>query len=318
MNRISKVEKLKRIKRKLFIRFLASFALTAALFFVIFALGGFAADTAPFVPPPETDNINTSPEAVDAANPDSALAPNENSALFDLIGIDASQPLEILLLITIISIAPSILLMMTCFLRIVIVLSFMRNAMQTQQTPPNQVLIGLALFLTMFIMWPVFMQINEIAYRPYADGEITTWEAVELAGEPLKTFMLKQTSNSNMAFFLNIADITIYSPETYGTDNQTEDDISRPEIDLENYQEQLEFRVVIPAFMISELSRAFQMGFMLFIPFLIIDIVVASTLMSMGMMMLPPAMISMPFKLMLFVLIDGWQMLVGSILASFY
>jgi flagellar biosynthetic protein FliP len=318
LNRISKVEKLKRIKRKLFIRFLASFALTAALFFVIFALGGFAADTAPFVPPPETDNINTSPEAVDAANPDSALAPNENSALFDLIGIDASQPLEILLLITIISIAPSILLMMTCFLRIVIVLSFMRNAMQTQQTPPNQVLIGLALFLTMFIMWPVFMQINEIAYRPYADGEITTWEAVELAGEPLKTFMLKQTSNSNMAFFLNIADITIYSPETYGTDNQTEDDISRPEIDLENYQEQLEFRVVIPAFMISELSRAFQMGFMLFIPFLIIDIVVASTLMSMGMMMLPPAMISMPFKLMLFVLIDGWQMLVGSILASFY
>jgi flagellar biosynthetic protein FliP len=312
-----RVRKLKSLKRRLLIRFLASLALTAALFSVIFTLGVTAADAPPFVIPPD-QNINTSPEAVDAANPDAILAPNETSVLEDLIGIDASRPLEVLLLITVISVAPSILLMMTCFLRIAIVLSFLRNAMQTQQTPPNQVIIGLALFLTMFLMWPVFMEINDIAYRPYADGHLTTWEAVETAGEPLKTFMLKQTTNNTMWFFLDLADITIYAHDTYGTDEQTEIDIRQhTEITLDNYQEQLEFRVVIPAFMLSELSRAFQMGFLIFVPFLIIDIVVASTLMSMGMMMLPPAMISMPFKIMMFVLANGWEMIVGSILASF-
>jgi flagellar biosynthetic protein FliP len=315
LNRITKLkrlEKLKKLKRKLFIRFFASLALTAALFSVIFILNAVAAE--PF--PPDVD-INLSPQAVDFANPDAVLAPNESSVLYDLIGIDASQPLEILLLITIISVAPSILLMMTCFLRIVIVLSFLRNAMQTQQTPPNQVVIGLALFLTMFLMWPVFMQINEIAYRPYADGHLTTLEALERAGEPLKDFMLKQTTNSTMSFFLDLADMTIYAPETLNTDNPAEVDIRTTQITLDNYHEQLGFQVVIPAFMISELSRAFQMGFLIFLPFLIIDIVVASTLMSMGMMMLPPAMISMPFKIMLFVLANGWEMVVGSILASF-
>jgi len=312
LNRIIKHVKKERI---LFIRFIASLTLTAALFSVVFSLNAIAADTEPFVPAPEV-NINTSPEAVDAANPGAALAP-ETSALYDLIGVDASQPLEILLLITIISIAPSILLMMTCFTRIVIVMSFLRNAMQTQQTPPNQVVISLALFLTMFLMWPVFVQINQVAYQPYADGEITTWEAVERAGGPLKVFMLRQTSRSTMAFFLNLADATIYTSDTFGTDIQIEIDVNTTEEDLDAFYEQIGFEVAIPAFMISELSRAFQMGFMLFVPFLIIDIVVASTLMSMGMMMLPPAMISMPFKLMLFVLVDGWQMLVGSIAASF-
>lgn len=236
---------------------------------------------------------------------------DESSALYDLIGIDASQPLEIILLITILSVAPSILIMMTCYTRIIIVFSFLRNAMQTQSTPPNQVLAGLALFLTMFIMWPVVTEINEVAYQPYSNGELTTFEALEKAGEPIKTFMLKQTSNSNMKFFLDLGNKTIYE-----TDGQTEVNID--EITLVNYQEQLGFEVVLPAFMISELTRAFQMGFMLFIPFLIIDIVVSSTLMSMGMMMLPPAMISLPFKIMVFVLANGWQMLVGSLVASFH
>jgi flagellar biosynthetic protein FliP len=243
-------------------------------------------------------------------------APDPGSALNNLIGVDGSQPLEILLLITILSVAPSILLMMTSFTRIIIVFGFLRNAMSTQSTPPNQILTGLALFLTMFIMWPVFADINDVAYRPYTDGEYTAWEAVEAAGEPLKTFMLRQTTNSNMTFFLDLADATLYNLDEAGNEIPILG-TDRDNITLINYQEQLSLRVVVPAFMISELSRAFQMGFMLFIPFLIIDMVVASTLMSMGMMMLPPAMISLPFKIMLFVLVDGWQLLVGTVVSSF-
>ncbi|MCL2036871.1 MAG: flagellar type III secretion system pore protein FliP [Oscillospiraceae bacterium] len=240
----------------------------------------------------------------------------ESSALNDLIGVDGSRPLEILLLITIVSVAPSILLMMTSFTRIIIVFGFLRNAMSTQSTPPNQILTGLALFLTIFIMWPVFAQINNLAYVPYTNDELTAWEAVEVAGEQLKTFMVKQTSNDSMNFFMDLADVTLFNIDEEG--NQVPVlDTDRENISMENYQEQLSLRVVIPAFMISELSRAFQMGFLLFIPFLIIDMVVASTLMSMGMMMLPPAMISLPFKIMLFVLVDGWQMLVGTLAASF-
>ena len=307
----NRIVKLKKIRTRLLIRFFASLALTAALFSVVFALNALAFDTGLN----EDDISNNSETAVIQTNPDAELA-NETRDLLGLIGVDTSNSLEILLLITVISIAPSLLLMMTCFTRIVIVISFLRNAMQTQQAPPNQVIVGLSLFLTMFLMWPIFMQINEIAYQPYADGEITTWEAVERAGEPLKDFMLRQTSPEVMGFFIDVANATIYAPESVDTDNPVEVNI-KEQINLENYQEQLEFRTVIPAFMVSELSRAFQMGFMLFIPFLIIDIVVASTTMSMGMMMLPPAMISMPFKIMLFVLCDGWTMLIGSILASF-
>jgi flagellar biosynthetic protein FliP len=240
----------------------------------------------------------------------------ESSALYDLIGIDASQPLEILILITIISVAPSILLMMTSFTRIIIVFGFMRNAMSTQSTPPNQVLVGLALFLTMFIMWPVFAEINRDAFQPYRNGDVDAWGAVALATEPMKKFMLSNTTNDNMSFFLDLAEVTLF--EYDGEGNRVEIlPVDRLNIDMTNYQDQLSLRVVIPAFMISELSRAFQMGFLLFIPFLIIDLVVASTLMSMGMMMLPPAMISMPFKIMLFVLVNGWQMLVGSVIGSF-
>lgn len=297
--------------KKLFVKFFVSLGISAAI-----AVGGCVAvsaaaqggenETVPII----TTDIEGTP-----STGETELDPNDRSALYELIGVDASEPIEVIILITLLSVAPSFLIMLTSFTRIIIVLGFLRTAMQTNTTPPNMVLTGLALFLTIFIMWPVFSQINEEAYVPYSNGEIGTEEAIERAGKPLKTFMLKQTTNSNMRFFLDIQEITIYTEESYGTENQVEANVD--EITLENYSEQLGFQVVIPAFVISELTRAFQMGFMLFIPFLVIDLVVSSTLMSMGMMMLPPAMISLPFKIMLFVLVDGWQMLIGSLISSF-
>ncbi len=299
--------------KKLFVKFFVSLGITLAVVlggcFAVSAAGEQGGDneTAPIV----TTEGTTAPEATGEVTVD----PEDRSALYELIGVDASEPIEVIILITLLSIAPSLLIMLTSFTRIIIVLSFLRTAMQTNTTPPNMVLTGLALFLTAFIMWPVFTEINETAYVPYSNGEISTEEALDRAGKPLKTFMLKQTTNDNMKFFLDLQEITIYTEDSYGTEEQVEADVT--EITLENYSEQLGFQVVIPAFVISELARAFQMGFMLFIPFLIIDLVVSSTLMSMGMMMLPPAMISLPFKILLFVLVDGWQMLVGTLVSSF-
>ncbi|MCL2633511.1 MAG: flagellar type III secretion system pore protein FliP [Oscillospiraceae bacterium] len=286
--------------KKLFIRFFASFAVTCFLVTAAFVISAAAA-------PGENETEVIAGDVGEATNP---ITPTDtNSALYDLIGVDGSQPLEIALLITILSVAPSILLMMTSFARIIIVFGFMRNAMNTQSTPPNQVLVGLALFLTIYIMAPVFLEINRVAYVPYTEGELTAWEAVETAGGPLKTFMIRNTADKNMVFFIELSDVMITDEE--GVPLNDFSDLTYDQ------KEQLSLYVVIPAFMISELSRAFQMGFMLFIPFLVIDIVVASTLMSMGMMMLPPAMISLPFKIMLFVLVDGWQMLIGGIVRSF-
>ena len=225
----------------------------------------------------------------------------------DLIGVDGSQSLEVILLVTVLSLAPSLLVMMTSFARIIICFSFLRTAMQTQSTPPNMVLTGLSLFLTIFIMWPVFSEINETAYQPYAAGEMTMEQAIDAAGKPLKTFMLKQTTNDDMKFFLDLKGQSMSDVTGGATDNIT----------LENYSEKLGFETVIPAFIVSELKRAFQMGFLIFIPFLVIDLVVSSTLMAMGMMMLPPAMISLPFKIILFVLVDGWQLMVGTIVSSY-
>ncbi|MDR0821256.1 MAG: flagellar type III secretion system pore protein FliP [Oscillospiraceae bacterium] len=304
--------------------FLIRAALAAVLsvfigFFALTSLSIASAAVNPVIPiiTPENNAVsNDSETAVLQENPGTELAPDEGSALYDLIGIDASQPLEVILLITVLSVAPSILLMMTCYTRIIIVFSFLRSAMQTPTTPPNQVLTGMAIFLTIFIMWPTMTAINEVAYKPYNEGQITAREAVDEAAGPLKDFMLRQTSNKNMRFFLELGNQTLYKPGTEDTANP-ESVVVTDEINLDNYREQLKLPVVIPAFMVSELSRAFQMGFILFMPFLIIDIVVASTLMSMGMMMLPPAMISLPFKIMLFVLVDGWQMLVGSLVQSF-
>ncbi len=224
-----------------------------------------------------------------------------SSLIQQLIGVDASQPLEIIILLTLIALAPSLLIMMTCFTRIIIVLSFLRSAMQTQSTPPNIVLTGMALCLTIFIMAPVFAEINEVAYQPYVSEEMTTEEALNAASVPLKKFMLKQTSNDDLNFFINLSKTEL--PEGEITQEYIENDLS--------------LMVIVPSFMISELKRAFQMGFLIFLPFLVIDLVVGSTLMSMGMMMLPPAMISMPFKILVFVLADGWNLLIGSVVSSY-
>ena len=224
-----------------------------------------------------------------------------SSVIQELIGVDASQPLEIIILLTLIALAPSMLIMMTCFTRIVIVLGFLRTAMQTQSTPPNMVITGMALFLTFFIMAPVFSEINEVAYQPYVSEELTTEEALDAASVPLKKFMLKQTSQDDLQFFLDLSKTE--EPEGGYTDEYLQNDLS--------------LTVIVPSFMISELKRAFQMGFLIFLPFLVIDLVVGSTLMSMGMMMLPPPMISMPFKILVFVLADGWNLLIGSVVASY-
>ncbi len=202
--------------------------------------------------------------------------------------------IQLLILFTILSLAPSILIMMTSFTRIIIVLSFLRNAIGTQQTPPNQVLIGIALFLTFFLMAPIAAEVNQEAIQPYLSGDINQEVAIDTALVPIREFMFRQTKDKDIALFLKIA-----------------------KIDKVNEIEDIPTRVLIPAFIISELKTAFQIGFILFIPFLVIDMVVASTLMSMGMMMLPPVMISLPFKLLLFIMVDGWNLIIGQIITSF-
>lgn len=260
-------------------------------------------------------DITTTTQEAAASTAESGLKPGDyldtdplyvdedagSSVIQELIGVDASQPLEIIILLTLIALAPSLLIMMTCFTRIIIVLSFLRSAMQTQNTPPNMVLTGIALFLTIFIMAPVFSEINDVAYQPYVSEELTTEEALEAASVPLKRFMLKQTSNDDLNFFIGLSGTE--EPEEGFTQEYLENDLS--------------LTVIVPSFMISELKRAFQMGFLIFLPFLVIDLVVGSTLMSMGMMMLPPAMISMPFKILVFVLADGWNLLIGSVVSSY-
>lgn len=207
-----------------------------------------------------------------------------------------SDVVKIIIILTLISVAPFMLLMMTCFARIVIVLSFLRNALGLQQTPPNQVLIGLALFITFFIMSPVLSQINETALKPYNDGIIETQEFIDSASIPLKEFMLKQTTASEVELFKSLSS----------------------DKNIENVKAlDLPLHIVVPAFITSELKRAFLIGFLLFIPFLIIDMIVASTLMSMGMIMLPPVMISLPFKIMLFVVVDGWGLLIKTLVMTY-
>ncbi|MED4127283.1 flagellar type III secretion system pore protein FliP [Shouchella hunanensis] len=202
--------------------------------------------------------------------------------------------LQIVLLITILSIAPGILILMTCFTRIIIVLSFVRQGLATQTTPPNQVLIGLALFMTFFIMAPVIQDVYESAYIPLTEGELTGEEALDAAIVPIKQFMAQHTREKDLALFMGYGGYE--QPETL---------------------EDVPITALIPAFAISELKTAFQIGFLIFIPFLVIDMIVASILMSMGMMMLPPVMIALPFKILLFVLVDGWYLVVQSLLISY-
>lgn len=217
------------------------------------------------------------------------------------VGVDrASQPsdvavtLEIILLLTILSVAPAIFIMVTSFTRVVVVFSFLRHALGTQQAPPAQVMVGLAVFITIFVMAPVWNDVNVNALQPYLDNKISQKEAIDNTLRPVREFMLKQTREKDLALFVNMAGLE--KPEN-------ENDIPT--------------HVLIPAFIINELRIAFQVGFLLYIPFLMLDLIIASVLMSMGMMMLPPVMISLPFKLLLFVLVDGWHLIVESIILGF-
>ena len=207
---------------------------------------------------------------------------------------DVAVTLQILALLTILTLAPGILMMTTSFVRIVVVIGFLRNALSTQNVPPNQIVVALSLFLTFYIMAPYWGQANEQGIQPYLAGQITQEEAINNVAAPLREFMFKQTRESDLALFVNLSDA------------------ERPET-----QEDVSTFTLIPAFIISELKTAFQLGFMIYIPFIVIDMIVASTLMSMGMMMLPPVMISLPFKILLFVMVDGWHLLIQSLIMSF-
>jgi flagellar biosynthesis protein FliP len=212
------------------------------------------------------------------------------------VKVDSSNALQILLLIGGISILPAILFTVTGFTRILIVLGFIRNALGTQNTPPNQVLVGIALFLTLFVMAPTISAIKKDAYEPLVHHQITTAQALQRGQEPLREFMFKQTRTQDLSLFINLAKLKT-QPRT---------------------RAQVPTYVLIPAFILSELKTAFQIGFLVFLPFLLIDLIVSSTLMSMGMVMLPPSFISLPFKILLFVLVDGWDLVTHSLVASFH
>jgi flagellar biosynthetic protein FliP len=222
-----------------------------------------------------------------------AAPPTDLNVKVDGIGT-LSAPLQIVMVLTLLSFLPAALVIMTCFTRIVIVFHFLRQALGTQEMPSNQILIGLTLFLTAFIMAPVATQINDLAVQPALAGKISVGEALDKGAPPLRDFMLKQTRAADLALFVELGRL------------------ERPATPAD-----LPMRVVIPAYAISELKTGFQMGFFLFVPFLLIDLVVSTTLLSMGMLQLPPAMISLPFKILLFVMVDGWNLLVSSIVRSF-
>jgi flagellar biosynthetic protein FliP len=215
-------------------------------------------------------------------------------------GVDAAQQpqdvdvaIKILFAMTLLTVAPSIVLLMTCFTRIVIVLSFVRSALSLQGTPANQIIIGLALFMTYFIMAPVWSQIDDRALQPYMSHRLTSEQALEEAAKPIRTFMLKQARSKDVELFVAVGKLAPTPPD------------------------QLPLKVVVPGFILSELRTAFQMGFLLFVPFVLIDLVVSTVLMSMGMMMMPPATITLPLKILLFVLVDGWELVVRSLILSF-
>jgi flagellar biosynthetic protein FliP len=229
------------------------------------------------------------------------VVPTSGSVPFRFnVGVDTgSQPqdvdvaIKVLFVMTLLTLAPSIVLLMTCFTRIVIVLSFVRSALSLQGTPANQILIGLSLFMTYFIMQPVWVQIDQTAIQPYIAKQLSSDEALDAAAKPLRTFMLKQTRPKDVELFAELARLPATEPAA------------------------LPLRVVVPGFIISELRTAFQMGFLLFVPLVLIDLVVATVLMSMGMMMMPPATVALPLKILLFVLVDGWDLVVRSLILSF-
>jgi flagellar biosynthesis protein FliP len=223
-----------------------------------------------------------------------ALAQTFSLDMGDQSGSATARIIQLIALITVFSLAPSMLVMVTSFTRIIIVLSFLRTAMGTQQTPPNQVLVSLALFLTAFIMMPTLEASYDAGIKPLIEGEITEFEAFDRSVEPMRKFMMSYVREQDLMLFVDISGL----PD-------------------QEVRDEMPMRVLVPAFMISELRRAFEIGFLIFLPFLIIDMVVASVLMSMGMMMLPPIIIALPFKIIFFVLVDGWFMIVGSLVKSF-
>ena len=252
------------------------------------------------------DEINTSEitselddvKSMDANDKDLAdAAKNSTDGLNIYYNNDSgslSTPIRMFLVLTVLSLAPSILIMLTSFTRIIIVLHFVRTAIGTQTAPPNQILVGLALFLTLFIMWPTFSEINEKAIKPLDEGTITQQEAIQAAEEPFREFMYGQTQTKDLKLFVDM------SGETY-----------------DDYDD-VPFTTLVPAFILSELRTAFILGFLIYIPFIVIDMVVSSVLMSMGMMMLPPTTISLPFKVLLFILADGWDLVIGNLVKTFY
>lgn len=252
------------------------------------------------------DEINTSEitselddvKSMDANDKDLAdAAKNSTDGLNIYYNNDSgslSTPIRMFLVLTVLSLAPSILIMLTSFTRIIIVLHFVRTAIGTQTAPPNQVLVGLALFLTLFIMWPTFSEINEKAIKPLDEGTITQQEAIQAAEEPFREFMYGQTQTKDLKLFVDM------SGETY-----------------DDYDD-VPFTTLVPAFILSELRTAFILGFLIYIPFIVIDMVVSSVLMSIGMMMLPPTTISLPFKVLLFILADGWDLVIGNLVKTFY
>lgn len=272
-------------KKKSIIRFFV----TLVLFCVIFIAGS-------------PSYARATNKGVDSTTKNEIDGVPDNDDTFDLnISSNAGSTnleatLQILLVLTALSLAPSLLIMLTSFTRIIVVLHFLRTALGTQTTPPNQVLIGLALFITLAVMSPVITQVNDNAVQPFMQGEIKQDAAIEKGIAPIREFMLKQTRDKDLKLFMTIND-------------QSSDDI-------ESYDD-IPITTVIPAFIISELRTAFIIGFLLYLPFIVMDMVVASTLMSMGMMMLPPTTISLPFKILLFVLADGWNLVVGQLVASF-
>lgn len=222
---------------------------------------------------------------------------------FDNTGSASLDSLDVVFLLLFLSIIPSLVLMMTSFTRIIIVFSFLRNALGLQQSPPNQILVGLSLFLTLFIMGPVISDINENAYIPYKEQAITQEVALERAQVPIKEFMLKQVDNESLELFISISKQDIVIDQTQ---------------DVNEQMMKLDLSILVPAFVTSELKRAFLIGFLIYIPFLAVDLIVASTLMSMGMVMLPPGMISLPFKVMVFILANGWGLLMSSLVQGFH
>lgn len=224
-----------------------------------------------------------------------AAAPENASINLDLAQNSGSLPVQILVLLTLLSFIPAILISMTCFTRLIVVFHFLRQALGTQEAPNNQVLIGLSLFLTMFVMAPVMARVNQEALQPMLAGEVTQTQALERALVPLRAYMLKHTRERDLALFIKLAGNAMPN---------TADDVATT--------------TLVPAYMISELKTAFQIGFVLFIPFLVIDLAVSSVLLSMGMMQLPPMVVSMPLKILLFVMVDGWYLIVGSLVKSLY